>query len=103
MKEIVSRYLDTWNATSAADRERLLAQHWSGSCMYVDPLVEARGRDQVATTIEAVHRQFPGFSFFQLGEVDAHHQQCRFRWGLGPAGEEPVVIGFDVVTGATAG
>lgn len=24
-------------------------------------------------------------------------RQLRFQWGLGPAGEEPVVIGFDVV------
>jgi hypothetical protein len=32
--------------------------------------------------------------------VDAHHQQARFTWGLGPEGAEPVVIGFDVaVTG----
>ena len=47
--------------------------------------------------IAAVHEQFPGFVFTALGEPDAHHQQVRFRWGLGPAGAEPVVEGFDVV------
>ena len=44
--------------------------------------------------------QFPGFVFTPAGPVDAHHQQARFTWGLGPAGAEPVVVGFDVaVTG----
>jgi hypothetical protein len=28
--------------------------------------------------------------------VDAHHQQARFTWGLGPDGAEPLVVGFDV-------
>ena len=31
------------------------------------------------------------------GPVDAHHEQGRFTWHLGPAGAEPVVVGFDVV------
>lgn len=33
-----------------------------------------------------------------MGTVDGHHQQARFQWGLGPLGDEPVVIGFDVAT-----
>jgi hypothetical protein len=28
--------------------------------------------------------------------VDGHHDQARFTWNLGPAGEEPPVVGFDV-------
>ena len=31
-----------------------------------------------------------------MGDVDAHLNQPRFRWGLGPAGDEPVIVGFDV-------
>jgi len=31
------------------------------------------------------------------GPVDAHHQQARFSWGLGPADAEPLIVGFDVV------
>lgn len=97
MKEIVTRYLDTWNATDEAARAELLAQHWSEDCAYVDPLAEVQGREAVGMTIQAVHAQFPGFVFTSVGEVDAHHQQVRFQWGLGPDGEEPVVVGFDVV------
>jgi len=97
MNEIVTRYLDTWNATDASARAELLASHWSEECAYVDPLAEAHGRDAVEATIQAVQAQFPGFVFTPVGDIDAHHQQVRFRWGLGPAGEEPVVIGFDVL------
>ncbi|MEU0472430.1 hypothetical protein ACFW5S_30570 [Streptomyces olivaceus] len=35
--------------------------------------------------------------FTQVGEIDAHHRQVRLRWGLGPEGAEPVVVGFDVL------
>jgi hypothetical protein len=97
MNEIVTRYLDTWNATDESARARLLATHWSEDCTYVDPLAEVKGREALGATIQAVHAQFPGFVFTAVGDVDAHHQQARFQWGLGPAGEEPVVIGFDVV------
>lgn len=55
------------------------------------------GRDSLITVIDGVHEQFPNFVFSLMGEIDAHHDQLRFRWGLGPAGSEPVVIGFDIV------
>ncbi|MDF2506518.1 MAG: hypothetical protein K0Q52_377 [Microbacterium sp.] len=38
-----------------------------------------------------------GFVFTEVGESDAHHNLTRFQWGLGPADEEPLIIGFDVV------
>jgi hypothetical protein len=36
-----------------------------------------------------------------VADADAHHQQLRFTWGLRPAGEERVVVGFDVVDSTT--
>ena len=96
MSEIVQQYLATWNA-QGAEREALLAEHWSPDVQYVDPLAEVSGSAGVGAVIDAVQAQFPGFTFSQVAEADAHHRQLRFSWGLGPAGEEPVVIGFDVV------
>ena len=97
MNDIVTRYLDTWNATDDAARTELLDAHWSADCSYVDPLAEVQGREALAAVIGGVHDQFPGFVFSQVGDVDAHHRQVRFQWGLGPAGEEPLVIGSDVL------
>ncbi|GAA4381571.1 nuclear transport factor 2 family protein [Nocardioides caricicola] len=96
MSDIVEQYLATWNA-SGAEREALLAEHWSPDVRYVDPLAEVSGTAAVGALVDAVQGQFPGFVFSQASEADAHHRQLRFSWGLGPEGEEPVVIGFDVV------
>lgn len=101
MSDLRERYLACWNATDAENRRALLAEHWTQDAAYVDPLVEVSGLDALDATIAAVHEQFPGFVFTAVGPVDAHHDVARFGWGLGPAGSEPVVVGFDVVlTGA---
>ncbi|MGV9636516.1 nuclear transport factor 2 family protein [Nocardia rhamnosiphila] len=97
MKDTVTAYLQTWNATDAAVRKELLNTHWAPEASYIDPLAEAAGLDAIGATIGAVHEQFPGFIFTPVGDPDAHHRQVRFQWGLGPAGAEPVIIGFDVL------
>jgi uncharacterized protein (DUF1330 family) len=96
MNDIVEQYLATWNA-HGAERERLLAEHWSPGVRYVDPQADVRGRAELGVLIEGVQSQFPGWVFRRISAVDAHHQQLRFSWGFGPAGEEPAAIGFDVV------
>lgn len=97
MNVIVTRYIDTWNAADVEIRNELLDTHWSDDCIYVDPLAEVTGRSELGAAIAAVQQQFPGFVFSQIGEADFHHGQARFQWGLGPASEEPIVIGSDVV------
>jgi len=98
MNDIVNAYLDTWNARADAAKKELLARHWSADATYVDPLAEVNGREGIGGVIEAVHEQFPGFVFGLVSGPDAHHSQARFQWGLGPAGEEPLIVGFDVIT-----
>jgi hypothetical protein len=96
MSDIVEHYLATWNA-AGAEREALLAEHWSPEVTYVDPLADVSGTAALGAVIDAVQTQFPGFAFSHASAPDVHHRQLRFTWGLGPTGEEPVVIGFDVV------
>ncbi len=96
MTELIDRYLACWNETDEAARRALVSQVWAEDATYVDPLAEARGRDEIDATIAAVQGQFDGFVFSPIGTPDSHHQQTRFTWGLGPAGGEPLVVGFDV-------
>jgi hypothetical protein len=96
MNDVIGRYLDCWNETDPAARRKLIDAVWAADASYIDPLAEAHGRDAIDATIDAVQRQFPGFVFALAGPVDAHHRQARFTWGLGPAGAEPLVVGFDV-------
>ena len=69
--------------------KRLLPVRMRGGA--VVPVVRLSG------VIGAVHTQFPGFVFSLVSGPDSHHNQARFQWGLGPAGEQPPIVGFDVL------
>ena len=97
MTDLVTRYLQCWNETEPEARRALVADVFAPDATYVDPLVEARGAQQIEATIAAVQAQFPGFAFRVVGTPDSHHDQTRFQWGLGPDGDgEPPIVGFDV-------
>jgi hypothetical protein len=96
MQEMVERYLAVWNETDAARRRKLVDELWAEDGSYTDPLADAHGRAEIDGLIGAVQQQFPDFVFTLGGPVDAHHDQARFTWHLGPEGTEPVVTGFDV-------
>jgi hypothetical protein len=96
MNDLIERYLACWNETEPTARRKLIDDLWAEDASYIDPMAEAHGRDAIDATIAAVQGQFPGLVFTPVGSVDAHHRQARFTWGLGPAGVEPIVIGFDV-------
>jgi hypothetical protein len=93
---LVADYLDAWNATDPADRRARLERLCTADVRYVDPLADVTGIEALDALIGTVRERFPGLRFIPVGDVDAHHDVCRFRWGLGPEGAEPMVIGFDV-------
>jgi hypothetical protein len=95
---IAETYLAMWNETDPAARRGLVAELCAEDVRYTDPLADVTGRDALDATIGAVQVQFPGFGFTLNAGVDAHHDQARFSWELGPAGVEAPVAGFDVVT-----
>ncbi|BCI82918.1 isomerase [Mycolicibacterium sp. TY66] len=97
MNDIVTAYLKTWNATDPIERKALLDDHWASEASYTDPMADVTGHDAISEVIGAVHAQFPGFVFSLVSGPDSHHNQARFQWGLGPAGEQPPIIGFDVL------
>jgi hypothetical protein len=92
----VARQYAAWNEADPERRRSLIDSVWAAEGSYTDPLADVRGRDAIDAVIAAVQQQFPGLVFSLGGPVDANHQQARFSWHLGPAGEEPLVIGFDV-------
>jgi len=94
--DLAQRYLDAWNLTDPAARRTVLAGLFTADARYTDPLVAAEGREAIDATIAAVQQRFPGFVFRLAGSVDAHHDQVRFSWELGPAGHEAPIAGSDV-------
>ena len=53
--------------------------------------------------VAGAQAQLPGWQFRLLGPVDAHHNQFRFSWELGPEDAEAPVVGSDVATVADDG
>lgn len=100
---VVSQYLRVWNTTDETDRRAAIEEVFAEKVRYVDPLAEVEGREALSALIGAVHQQFPGLVFTAGGPADAHHDQGRFSWHLGPAGGEPLVVGFDVASLDPAG
>jgi SnoaL-like domain len=103
MQDIIERYIASWNQTDPRRRRQLVDELWAEDASYVDPLAEAHGREAVDAMIAAVQAQFPGLVFTLVGPVDTHHRQARFTWSLGPAGAEPVIVGFDVAVAGEDG
>lgn len=95
---VIQRYLAAWNAGDPAERRAAIEAVFAPDARYVDPLADVTGTEALDALIAGVQQQFPGMRFSPVGDVDAHHDVCRFRWGLGPEGAEPLVIGFDVAT-----
>jgi hypothetical protein len=103
IRQLVERYIASWNETDRPTRRKLIDELWAEDGSYTDPLADVVGRDAIDAIIGAVQGQFfneqnPGLVFTLGPVVDAHHHVARFTWNLGPAGEEPLVIGFDVLT-----
>jgi hypothetical protein len=94
--EIAQRYIDSWNETDPAARRAAVDNLYAEDAHYIDPVAVAEGREAIASTIAVVQQQFPGFVFRLAGPVDGHHNQARFGWELGPAGEPAPIVGFDV-------
>lgn len=95
---IVEAYLEAWNSTDVDQRLSLMTRTWAASATYTDPLADVAGLEAISAVIDEVQQQFTGMEFTMVGRPDGHHHQVRFQWGLGPAGAEPLVIGFDVVS-----
>jgi len=95
--QVAQRYIEVWNETDAARRLELLQSGWADDARYVDPMAQARGRDQINALVGGVHQRYPGFRFQLKGVPDAHGDHLRFSWTLGPSGAEDLIEGTDFV------
>jgi hypothetical protein len=100
---VVKQYLAMWNETDPDARRAIADGICAPDVTYVDPIAAVEGRDAFHALIGAAQGQFPGHVFSPGGPVDGHHDQARFTWHLGLPGEDPLVIGFDVVVLAPDG
>lgn len=95
---IVQRYIAVWNETDPARRAALLEAGWTANASYVDPMAQVSGHEQISALVGAVHQRYPGFRFNLFGTADAHGDNLRFSWTLGPSGAEDMIQGTDFAT-----
>ncbi|MEJ8854073.1 nuclear transport factor 2 family protein [Variovorax robiniae] len=92
---IAQRYIALWNETDAARRQQMLESGWAEDARYVDPMGQASGREEISSMIGVVHAHYPGFRFALAGKADAHGDNLRFSWTLGPSGAADLIQGTD--------
>ena len=98
METLVRRYIECWNETEPLRRRALIENIYASDAVYVDPLAEATGWDEIEAMIAGVQKQLAGFAIAITGPVDTHHDIARFAWEASSPGlSEPLVAGFDVV------
>lgn len=100
MHALATRYIDAWNTREPGARRAAVAALFTDGARYVDPLVDVTGHAELEAAIAGVQAQFPDWEFRLTGLVDAHHDQVRFTWALGPADAPAVIIGSDVAVRA---
>ncbi len=92
---LVDRYIAMWNETDPARRAALVAEIWTATADYRDPVLRGEGRDGIVAMVGQVHQRFPGHRFTRTTPVDSLGDRARFGWALGPEDGPPVVAGVD--------
>ena len=92
---IAHRYIALWNETDVSRRWQMLEAGWVADARYVDPVMQASGIEEINTLVGAVHQRFPGFRFALAGNADAHGDNLRFSWTLGPGDAANLIQGTD--------
>jgi hypothetical protein len=92
---IAQRYIAVWNETDGARRAALIEAGWTADAQYVDPIAQASGREQISALVGAVQQRYPGFRFNLFGKAEAHGDNLRFSWTLGPSGAQDLIQGTD--------
>jgi hypothetical protein len=93
---LVDAYIDMWNTEDDARRAEIVAATWTADGSYLDPLLEADGRDAIVAMVGTVHGHYPGHRFRRTSGVDGHHDVVRFGWELVAPDGTLTVAGIDV-------
>ncbi|MEW6736741.1 MAG: nuclear transport factor 2 family protein [Acidobacteriota bacterium] len=98
--ELVDRYVSMWNETDTKRRRNLIAEIWTETASYIDPILQAEGFTGIDAMVQGFQERFPGYRFRRTSEVDAHNNRIRFKWELAPIDGPIFAAGtdFGVVT-----
>jgi hypothetical protein len=96
VERTIDAYFAMWNEVDAARRNELIEQTWTSDAHYLDPMLEARGYEELSEMVARVHQQFPGHRFSRTSGIDGHNALIRFGWRLVSEDGEVAAAGLDV-------
>ena len=78
-------------------RQSNIARLWAEDGVFVDHNSRYEGHLSIDHAASKLVEKFPNFVFTERGEPEAFNGVGRLDWGFGPAGEEAVITGIDVL------
>ena len=78
-------------------RRSNIARLWAEDGVFVDHNSRYEGHSSIDHEASKLVEKFPNFVFTEGGEPQAFNGVGRLDWGFGPAGEEAVITGIDVL------
>ena len=78
-------------------RQSNIARLWAEDGVFVDHNSRYEGHSTIDHAASKLVETFPNFVFTEGGEPQAFNGVGRLDWGFGPAGEEAVITGIDVL------
>ena len=81
----------------AQKRRSKVANLWAEDGVLINPDARSEGHSGVERVAAALIKKFPTFTFTERGEIQAYNGVGKLEWAYGPADEEPVATGIDVL------
>jgi len=77
-------------------RAAAIERTYAADVVFADPGEVVVGRDAVNAKVQKLLDETPGFVFTEAGPVYVNNDLGTLAWNFGPAGQPPVVTGFDI-------
>jgi hypothetical protein len=81
LRAVWERYVGSWKIASPAEKREAFAACLAPTCIYTDPLTQARGWDELTQYMVTFHQQIPG-GHFVTQEFFSHHGRSVARWKM---------------------
>jgi len=78
-------------------RRTNIARLWAEDGVFIDHNARYEGHSNIDQAASKLVEKFPNFVFTERGELQELNGVGRLDWGFGPAGEEAVITGIDVL------
>ena len=92
----IDNYIAMLNETDEAARRDLAVATWTEDGAFFDPLLEAKGHDELVAMVGGIHEQLHGQTFRRTSGVDTHNGLVRFGWELVAEDGTVTVAGIDI-------